>query len=431
MPDPSTAAVPTPDQLRWLEAELGLFCHFGINTFFDREWSDGTRPASGFQPTDFSAEQWVEVAKAGGFGYVVLTAKHHDGFCNWPTDTTDYSVASSPWRGGKGDVVAELAEACRDAGVKLGLYLSPWDRHEPCYEDAEAYDDFYCRQLTELCTRYGELFELWFDGAGSEGRAYDWGRIMDVVAEHQPHAMVFNMGRPTIRWVGNEDGLAPDPNYYACDKLAKSAFAGGAEEALAHPQCLPAECDVPIRLNWFWHADDLDTLKSVEHLLAIYYRSVGRGANLLLNMGPDTRGRISDADADRWREVRDELSRRFATPISANLAHAADRIRLSFDQPVSLDHLVLEEELSDGQLIDGFEVVDDAGRDVTAGVTVGHKRILAFPRRSVRSLELRLATPGGRLRSAQAHHTGHESLPEVGRAMDYDKWGEKADPKHA
>ena len=171
-------AVPTPLQRRWLEAELGLFCHFGINTFYDKEWSDGTLSPTGFDPTDFNARQWVDVAIAGGFKYLILTAKHHDGFCLWPTETTAYSVRSSPFQCGKGDVVASLADACREAGLAFGLYLSPWDRHEPTYADSAAYDRFYVRQLTELCTRYGELFELWFDGAGSEGRVYGWESFM-------------------------------------------------------------------------------------------------------------------------------------------------------------------------------------------------------------------------------------------------------------
>lgn len=216
-------------------------------------------------------------------GYVILTAKHHDGFCLWPTDTTDYSVAATPYKHGKGDVVGEVAQACRDAGLPLGLYLSPWDRHEPRYPDAAAYDAFYCRQLTELCTRYGPVFEIWFDGAGSEGRMYNWDAIMDVVDRHQPDAVVFNMGRPTIRWVGNEDGLAADPTYYAVRQTPGSAHFTAAYLETA-PRYLPPECDVSIRRGWFWHPDDLPTLKSLEHLLTHCARSIWVNGDLLVTI---------------------------------------------------------------------------------------------------------------------------------------------------
>ncbi|MET7307820.1 alpha-L-fucosidase [Streptomyces sp. NPDC005571] len=240
--------IPTPGQLAWQQDGFGLFLHFGINTFNNKEWSDGTLDPATFDPTDLDAGQWVDTAVAAGAKYVVLTAKHHDGFCLWPTGTTDYSVAASPWRGGRGDVVAELSRACRKAGIGLGLYLSPWDRNADCYDDPEAYDAFYLRQLTELCTNYGPLYELWFDGAGSEGRAYDWDAIMAVIDEHQPQAMVFNLGRPTIRWVGNEDGLASDSCRYVTDSTDISLYDDG-PAALDTTRYLPPECDVPIRAN--------------------------------------------------------------------------------------------------------------------------------------------------------------------------------------
>ena len=231
--------------------------------------------------------QALSVTATGIDHYLVLTAKHHDGFCLWPTQTTDYSVAASPFRG---DVVGEVAKACQKAGMPLGLYLSPWDRNAKCYPDATAYDDFYCAQLTELCTRYGELFEVWLDGAGSEGRQYNWDKIMGVVDAHQPGALVFNMGRPSIRWIGNEDGLAADPCFYATGDVQVSAFTDQSEQLAGPLAYIPPECDVAIRQNWFWQDDDLPTLKSVEHLLGIMYRSIGYGANLLLNLGPNREG---------------------------------------------------------------------------------------------------------------------------------------------
>ena len=305
---------PTAQQLAWQPLELGLFFHVGINTFFDAEWSEGTLPAAAFDPTELDADQWVRTARDVGAGYVVLTAKHHDGFCLWPTATTLYSVASSPWRGGRGDVVAEVAEACRRYGVGMGVYLSPWDRNADCYADPEAYDDFYCEQLTELCTGYGPLTEIWFDGAGSTGRSYGWDRIMAVVREHQPDAMVFNMGAPTIRWVGNEDGLAADPVSYVVNRTELTAY-DDAVASLGGEVWLPPECDVSLRRGWFW--SEADGPKTVEHLLAIWYRSVGMGANLLLNVPPDRRGLLDDADVARLREWRAELDRRFGSPVAA------------------------------------------------------------------------------------------------------------------
>jgi alpha-L-fucosidase len=299
---------PTAAQLAWQETGFALFLHFGINTFHGKEWSDGTLDPHTFNPTELDARQWVDTAVAAGAGHVILTAKHHDGFCLWPTDTTDYCVASSPWRDGNGDVVADLAEACREAGIGLGLYLSPWDRNAACYDDPDAYDTFYLRQLTELCTRYGRLTELWFDGAGSENRQYDWDAVMAVIDKHQPDAMVFNMGRPTIRWVGNEDGLADDPCWYVTDATGTSIYDAD-PRSLGALRYLPPECDVPIRRHWFWQPDHLHTLKSREHLLAIWYRSVALGAGLLLNVPPDRRGLIDEADRTRLLEFTAELRR--------------------------------------------------------------------------------------------------------------------------
>jgi alpha-L-fucosidase len=246
-------AIPTPAQLAWQrEHPFALFCHFGINTFYGREWSDGTLDPAGFAPDALDGRQWVAVAKDAGAAHIILTAKHHDGFCLWPTETTDYSVRSSPWRGGEGDVVAELAEACREGGIGLGLYLSPWDRHDPDWAARpEVYDARYIAQLTELCTRYGPLVELWFDGAGSEQHPYAWDDIMAVARQHQPDAMIFNMGDPTIRWVSNEDGLASDPCWYTVSELDTSIYVDSKSGVQGGARYLPPECDVPIRRHWF------------------------------------------------------------------------------------------------------------------------------------------------------------------------------------
>ncbi|MEV6970527.1 alpha-L-fucosidase [Hamadaea sp. NPDC051192] len=381
---------PTPQQLAWQEAGFGLFFHFGINTFHGVEWGDGTADPATFAPDDLDVTQWVDVAKRAGARYVVLTAKHHDGFCLWPTATTAYSVKSAIWRDGRGDVVAELAAACRDAGLGLGLYLSPWDRNAACYDDPEAYDDLYVAQLTELCTGYGPLFEIWLDGAGSESRTYDWTRIMAVVREHQPHAMVFNLGEPTIRWVGNEDGLATEPVRYTVSATDVSMFTTAVSH-LDGQRYLPPECDVPIRADWFWQPSS--ALKTREQLLEIFDRSMGLGAGLLLNLAPTPGGRLDPADVDRLLEVTGELRRRFARPVPATLSAIPGGFRATFPEPVRFDHLELREELRAGQFINGYAVVAD-GIKIAAGSSVGIRRWHAVAPVVASSLDIQLATPG-------------------------------------
>jgi alpha-L-fucosidase len=398
---------PTHQQLRWQTLAYGMFCHFGINTFYGHEWSDGTLSPRGFNPTHLDARQWVAAAQAAGMRYLVFTAKHHDGFCLWPTDTTDYSVRATPFRGGHGDVVGELAEACRDADMPLGLYLSPWDRHEPCYADPPAYDRFYARQLAELCTRYGPLFEIWFDGAGSEGRSYNWDLIMEVVDRHQPEALVFNMGRPSIRWVGNEDGLAADPNHY----VQREQVVAGAP---ATERYLPPECDVSLRRGWFWQPDEAGTRKSLEHLLAIYYRSVGLGANLLLNVPPDRSGLIEAGDRDRLLELAAALRERFARPIAGRLHQEGGNARVSFSAPGPIDHLVLREDLRAGQRVHGFAVrLAPEAQPIARGRTIGSQRIVAFPAVEPRELLISLEGEGGTLRDVTGYRTGFECEPAL------------------
>jgi alpha-L-fucosidase len=410
---------PTPQQLAWQGLGIGAFFHVGVNTFHGKEWSDGTLPAASFDPSELDAAQWVEAARSAGARYVVITAKHHDGFCLWPTRTTDYSVASSPWRDGQGDVVGELAEACRAAGLGLGVYLSPWDRHEPRYADPAAYTELYATQLRELCTWYGPLVELWFDGAGSEGYSYDWSAIMAVAREHQPDAMVFNMGDPTIRWVGNEDGLASDPVEYVVDHTQMSNYTVVTSE-FAEALYLPPECDVSIRRGWFWHPDDEP--KSLEHLLAIYYRSVGLGANLLLNLPPDDRGLIPDADAARVREFGAEVARRFGTPAATAVpadpaARAGDdgdvvTWTVRFDRPVELDHVRLREDLTRGQRVTAH-TVRAGGCVLASGRSVGAGRIHLVDPVTTDELTVELIGDGARLATVEAFRTGVRELPEV------------------
>lgn len=403
--------IPTPAQLAWQQDAMGVFFHIGLNTFHGKEWSGGTLPAASFNPTDLDAEQWVQTARDAGAKYVVLTAKHHDGFCLWPTATTDYSVMSSPWREGRGDVVAEVAAACRKLGVKLGLYLSPWDRNAACYPAPAAYDEFYLTQLRELCTNYGELCELWFDGAGSQGREYDWPRISAVIQELQPRAMVFNMGAPTIRWVGNEDGLAADPVEYVVAKTEFSNYTVHSAQ-LTEALYLPPECDVSIRRGWFWHPDDAP--KDLDHLLAIYYRSIGLGANLLLNLPPDSRGLIPAEDVGRVGEFAAELRRRFETPMPASLRADGDGKWIAdFGVEIELDHVRLNEDLTAGQRISRHQLFTGDGRPVVTGRTVGSQRIHVFPAMKTRELVILLDgdTPG--LTAVTAFKTGVSAVPEI------------------
>ena len=401
---------PTADQLAWQQHRVGMFFHFGINTYFAREWSDGTLPAAAFDPTDLDVDGWMDTALAAGASYVILTAKHHDGFCLWPTSTTTYGVVSSPWRSGQGDLVGEFVAAARRAGLRPGLYLSPWDRNADCYRDPVAYSRFYATQLTELCTRYGELAELWFDGAGSQGYTYDWPAIMAVVHEHQPRAMVFNMGAPTIRWVGNEDGLAAEPVRYVVGETQFSQYTVVSSD-LAEALYLPPECDVSLRRGWFWSA--ADEPKTLDHLLAIYYRSVGLGANLLLNVPPDRSGRIDPADASVVRRFGAEVRRRFGAGVPARLVEVAPgRWQADLPAGTAFDHVRLAEDLVGGQRVVGHRVLVD-GVEVASGTTIGATRIHLVGAQQTGRLEVELTGDSPVLSVVCVHRTGVREVEQV------------------
>ena len=406
---------PSPGQLLWQrDRSFAIFCHLGVNTFNGLEWSDGTLSPETFNPTDLDCRQWVNVAKSSGASHVILTAKHHDGFCLWPTNTTDYSVASSSWKQSRGDVVAELAQACREADLGLGLYCSPWDRHQKSWsEDPSAYDALYLEQLRELCTNYGPLVEVWFDGAGSENHPYDWPSIMDLVEALQPEAMIFNMGRPTIRWVGNEDGLASDPCWYTVRETAVSVYTDDAAPVGDGTHYLPPECDVSIRKNWFWQPDDSETLKSLDHLLAIWYRSIGLGANLLLNIAPNREGRLDAADVARLEEFTEAIATRFANPILADLHHVGNRITATFPDEVEVDHLRLVESIEEGQRIGVHRILTGDTVLVDGVHTIGIRRIHAFPVVRARTIVIEIDDPEARLLSVEAFHTGIDRIPQL------------------
>ena len=392
-------ALPSKAQIAWQNLDLGVFCHFGLNTFCDQEWGEGNDSPELFNPKELDAAQWVKLAKDAGFKYFVLTAKHHDGFCLWPTATTDYSVKSSPWKNGQGDLVRECADACEKEGMHFGIYLSPWDRHEPCYEDMEAYDDFYSKQLTELLTQYGPIMEVWFDGAGSEGRVYNWERIVGIVKQHQPDAMIFNMGQPTIRWVGNEDGVAPYPCWNTESAAKISMYSNESVDWLpGTPEWLPAECDVPIRKkHWFWHPNDEESLLSMDELMDIYYRSVGHGTNLLLNISPDDRGLVPEVDANRLMEFGAEIKRRFSNPL-VSISGTGKELELKLESETTINHISIMEDISFGERVRKFEVeayVNGEWISIAAGTAIGHRHIKQIVPIKTRRLKLKVSESVG------------------------------------
>jgi len=449
--------VPSERQLRWQALEFQAFVHFGMNTFTDREWGEGTEDPRLFRPTDLSADQWVEAVKAAGIRGLIVTAKHHDGFCLWPSAFTEHSVKASPWKDGKGDVVGEVAEACRKGGLAFGVYLSPWDRHEPSYGDSPRYNEHFKNQLRELLTRYGEISEVWFDGACGEGpngkrQVYDWAGYFALIRELQPGAVISIMG-PDARWIGNEAGVTRESEWSVIpvvgdddspdeknpggiaglDAQAKDlgSFGRIADAARLGGRLIwyPGQVDVSIRPGWFYHAVEDDKVKTLDHLLDIYYTSVGGNAQLLLNIPPDKRGRIHENDARRLKELGDRLKATFAV----NLAEGAktetgheiklvdgtdkrgrptgysgqgpDVFSCVLGGARSFNTALLMEDISRGQHVEEFalEVWDGAdemiGRDslgatgwreVAKGSTIGWKKLLRFPTVTAKWVRIRI-----------------------------------------
>ncbi|HYA48252.1 MAG TPA: alpha-L-fucosidase, partial [Burkholderiales bacterium] len=424
--------VPSERQLRWQALEFQAFVHFGMNTFTDREWGLGTEDPKLFNPTDFDAGQWVEAVKAAGIGGLIVTAKHHDGFCLWPSRFTEHSVANSPWRGGKGDVVGEVAEACRKAGLKFGVYLSPWDRHEPSYGDSVRYNEHFKNQLRELLTNYGEIAEVWFDGACGEGpngkrQVYDWEGYWGLIRELQPGAVISIMG-PDVRWIGNEAGTnresewsvipvvgeddrpaEKDPGGIAgLDAMAADLGSLKAIEAVAKKGgrliWYPSQVDVSIRPGWFYHSAEDMKVKSLDHLLDIYYGSVGGNAQLLLNIPPDRRGRSHENDALRLKQLGDVLRATFAVNLAAGAktvvtgngaAGASMEYGLARSTPFNV--VMIREDLKFGQRVEAYAVDAWDGsswKEITRGTTVGYKRLCRVP--TVKAGKVRLRILGAR-----------------------------------
>ncbi|HIJ52324.1 MAG TPA: family 16 glycosylhydrolase [Planctomycetes bacterium] len=426
---------PSPRQLAWQELEFIAFVHFTVNTFTDKEWGDGREDPAIFNPNQLDTRQWVEVCKDAGMKMIILTAKHHDGFCLWPSKYTEHSVKNSPWRNGRGDVVRELTDACREAGLKLGLYLSPWDRHEPAYGDTAKYNKFYKNQLRELLTNYGEVAEVWFDGAkGSNAKdmEYDWLGYYAIVRELQPNAVIFN--GLDVRWVGNESGYARQSEWSVMKRNEKPfGFINNHQRDLGSVGALgdgenliwyPAETDVSIRPGWFYHASQDKKVKSVEHLVDIYYKSVGRNSVLLLNLPPDRRGLIHENDVRRLRELRKVLDATFRHNLALRVAAKASHIHgnkpvhgpdkavdgnkdtywttddgttaanLEFDlgKKCTFNVAELAEYIKIGQRVEEFvlEAWDGSWKEFARGTTIGYKRLLRFDDVTAQKVRLKI-----------------------------------------
>ncbi len=424
--DMAARLVPTPQQLAWQQMELTAFLHFGINTFTGREWGDGTEDPALFNPSQLDAEQWVRTLKDAGFKMVLLTAKHHDGFCLWPTKTTTHSVASSSWKNGKGDVVKELRDACDKYGMEFGVYLSPWDRNASCYGDSPKYNQFFIQQLTELLTNYGEVHEVWFDGANGEGpngkkQVYDWDAFYKTIQKLQPKAVMAIMG-DDVRWVGNEKGIGREtewnatvltPGIYARSEennkrlgVFSKAEDLGSRDILKNATELfwyPSEVDVSIRPGWFYHKEEDNKVKSLKHLADIYFQSVGYNSVLLLNIPPDRRGLINEADVTRLKEFAEYRKQAFAddrVKEGQKLWEATPNGECTYKlkSGSEINVVMLQEDIARGQRVEAFSVeaqTADGWKEIAQGTTVGYKRLLRFP--DVKANQLRIKIKSCRL----------------------------------
>ena len=398
--------------------EYYAFIHFGMNTFTDHEWGEGRAPAEMFNPTNFDAEQWARTVKDAGMKGIIITAKHHDGFCLWSSKTTEYSVKNSKWREGRGDVLKDLSAACRKYDLKFGVYISPWDRNHPLY-GMPAYNQIYKEQWREVLTNYGEIFETWLDGANDNKKrmVYDFDGFWQTIRSIQPKAVIFSDAGLDVRWVGNENGFAGETNWST--RANEGSFPGFADEKALNVgdengmSWIPAECDVSIRPGWFYHKEEDAKVKSVSQLMNIYYNSVGRNCNLLLNIGVDRRGLVNETDVSRLMEFKRAREKSFRNNLAAgkiaatnfrgnDQTFAAEKLldgkdetywatddgvnsawlTLDFGREVELDTLLLQENIRLGQRVKKFSVqIWSNGKfeNVAQATTIGYKRILRFP----------------------------------------------------
>lgn len=429
-PPAALTPVPSEAQLAWHGMEMNAFIHFTTNTFTDKEWGYGDEDPKVFNPTQVDAKQWISTLKAAGFKGAILTCKHHDGFCLWPTKFTEHSVKKSPWLHGEGDVVKAVSDACKEAGLKFGIYLSPWDRNHAGY-GTPIYIDYYRNQLKELFTAYGPVFEMWFDGAnGGDGfyggkrekrsikgaTYYDWPKTLDLVRTFEPNIIFFSDAGPGVRWVGNERGQAGETNWCTISTDTLFAGKGGIEKLLNEgsengTNWVPAETDVSIRPGWFYHAKEDSLVKSPQQLFDIYLTSVGRGSTLLLNVPPDRRGLFHENDVKSLQGFRSLLDQEFKTNLApsatvTSTTHRGDNekyaaqnltdsnketywatddeqtsgtIELEFPQAQTIKYIVLQEYIKLGQRVKKFEVKawkDNQWQPIATATTIGYKRIL-------------------------------------------------------
>lgn len=430
---------PTKAQLQWHGMEFYLFMHFGPNTFTDLEWGHGNEKEEVFNPANLDCEQWCRIAKAAGAKGVIITAKHHDGFCLWPSKYSKHTVRESKWKDGKGDVLKELSAACKKYGIKFGVYISPWDRNHPDY-GTEKYNDVFVNMMKEIFANYGPVWELWWDGANGEGpngkkQLYDWQRFEKTVRELSPNTVVFSDIGPDVRWCGNEDGIAGTTNWNTLDTAGFTRGAGAPKQEVLNAgnengkNWIPAECDVSIRPGWFYHKAEDSKVKTPEQLFDLYLKSVGRGANLLLNVPPDGRGLITQYDSVSLIGFNKLLSRNFnANPfhyagtyhlihgklISAPAVNDANYntfetiseavqesigVELTLKQNRQVNCVVLREDISKGQHCSKFKLLlfnsnDELVKEIY-GTTIGRKRIISFPAVSVNTIELTIEEQKG------------------------------------
>jgi alpha-L-fucosidase len=407
--------VPSPRQLAWHRLEYCAFVHFGPNTFTGNEWGTGGESPGVFNPSRLDCRQWARVFRDAGMRAVIVTAKHHDGFCLWPSKYSSHTVAKSPWRSGKGDVLRELSLACKQYGLKFGVYLSPWDRNHPAYGTAH-YNRVFANMLQEVLTQYGPVCEVWFDGANGEGpngkkQVYDWKLFVDTVRKYQPNACIFSDAGPDVRWVGNEDGHASETNWCTLDK---DKFYPGTpnyreltEGRMGGADWVPAECDVSIRPGWFWRKDEEFKVKSPAQLEEIYFASVGRNANLLLNVPPNRDGLISEPDIAALMGLRKRLDARFAVNLAlkarcdarnavdgrADTFSTGHEFALDLTRPQRIDTIQISEFVRLGQRVQKFVIEAQRGNTwlkLADGTTIGYKRLLRLEPTTVQRIRLKI-----------------------------------------
>ena len=386
------------EQLEFLKWEIGVFFHFGIRSFNEenRDWDGKHMELDTFNPTALDCEQWISAAHEAGAKYAILVCKHHDGFANWPSAYTDYSVKNTPWKDGNGDVVREYVDACRKYGLKVGLYYSP-AQFGSAQMDGKEYDDYFINQITELLGNYGKIDYLWFDGCGSENHNYDTVRIISAIRSLQPNILIFNMWDPDTRWVGNEAGLAHSPNKLTVGALDFS-INKDIKDLLDEPKFLPVECDFRMRhVSWFYNESEANDIKTPDELMGLYLYSVGRGANFLINIGPDRRGLLPDNEKASLLEFGKRVRKLYESEVPSTSVKEECKLTITTDKHTLVNHVILTEDIDERE-VESFEIKIypfPYGAPVTVyrGTTIGNKAIAAFPTVRTKKVEITFDKP--------------------------------------